>query len=98
MAALHNGHLVLVSPNATWATRLRLRSADIAAQLRRSTGLDIQQIDVKIAPIQQPEPEIRHRKGLPPAAVEALQRFAEDSGDPEIEALIKGPNSDRNGQ
>jgi hypothetical protein len=98
VADLRDGCLTLVSPAAVWATQLRFQSADIVHKLNETSDSGIRRIVIRIAPIRRPKQEQRRKKGLPPAAVEALQRFAEDSGDPEIKSIVHDLNCDRDGK
>ena len=48
----------------------------------------IERIEVRIAPVNRPQPEIRKQRTLSSAAVQALGRFASDSGDADIQAIF----------
>ena len=98
VAELRDDCLILVSPTATQATRLRLLSDEIAQKLNQVNGTCIHRVLVRIAPIRRTNRPQKQKKGLPPAAILALQRFAEDSGDPEIQSIINSPKRGRNGE
>jgi hypothetical protein len=84
VADLCDGRLTLISTGAAWATRLRLQTADIVEKLNDACGVCINQIVIRIAPI--------------PEAITALQRFAKDSGDPELQSIVHGLESHRDGE
>jgi hypothetical protein len=97
VANYHQGRLVVVCSSAAWATRWRMKQAEIIGRLQ-AARLDVRAVDVRISPVRRTKPEPRKRKPLPKAAREALERFAEDSGDPEIRALVRRAPPDANGE
>ena len=88
--------IILVCSNASFATRIRMISPQILESLREESQLRIEHLEVRIAPVNRPQTEVRIKKGLSPAAIEALGRFASDSGDAEIQALFEEINARRN--
>jgi hypothetical protein len=98
VAELRDGCLTLITPGATWATRLRMQATDIARKLSQANSIDIHHVVVRIAPVRRQNLDKRRKKGLPPVALQALQRFAEDSGDPEILGIVHGLEHDRDGE
>jgi hypothetical protein len=56
----------------------------------------IAQIELRVAPVNRPQNETRQRRALSPAAMQALSRFASDSGDEDIQAIFERINSRRN--
>jgi len=98
VADFRQGRLVVVCSSAAWATRWRMRQAEILGRLREAARLEVRAVDVRISPVRRPEPEPRRRRRLPKAAREALERFAEDSGDPEIRALLRRDTPDVDGE
>jgi len=56
----------------------------------------IERIEIRIAPVNRPQPVARKRRGLSSAAVQALGRFASDSGDADIQAIFDGIKARRN--
>ncbi|MGB7452653.1 MAG: DUF721 domain-containing protein [Lysobacterales bacterium] len=89
--------LILVCSNATFATRIRMISPQLLDSFREECDLGIERIEIRIAPVNRPQPEVRKRRTLSPAAVQALGRFASDSGDAEIQAIFERINAHRNG-
>jgi hypothetical protein len=72
VAAVRQNRMVLISPTAAWATRLRMQSIQMLDFLHASGHAGIQSIDIRVAPIQRPAPEIRSRHPLSPAAKKAM--------------------------
>ena len=89
VAALHDRCLVLITPSAALATRLRQDSQSLLKALLASGASGIDNIQVRTAPVSRAHKEYRQRRPLPEIARQSLQRFAQDSGDPEILALIR---------
>jgi hypothetical protein len=56
----------------------------------------IERVKIRIAPVNRPQPEVRKQRTLSSAAVQALGRFASDSGDAEIQAIFEKINARRN--
>ena len=97
VAEFRHHTIILVCSNATFATRIRMISSVLLESFREESQLRIENIEVRIAPVNRPQTEARIPKGLSPAALEALGRFASDSGDAEIQALMEKINARRNG-
>ena len=89
--------LLLACSNATFATRIRMISPQVLDSFREEGDFGIERIEIRIAPVNRPQPEARKKRALSPAAVQALGRFASDSGDAEIQALFEKINARRNG-
>jgi hypothetical protein len=79
-AGLREGRLVLVTPSATLATRLRLDAAQIAETLRANGERGVEEIAVRVAPLPQAEPAQRRARDLPSAAQELFERFDSSPG------------------
>lgn len=76
VAALHGSRLVLITPSASRATQLRMRSPQLIRSLDRAGVPGIERIDVRVAPlVEQPERE-RKRRSLSPAARQAFDLMA----------------------
>ena len=88
--------LILVCSNATFATRLRMISQQLLDSFMEEGVSGIKRIELRIAPVNRPQPEVRKQRALSPAAVQALGRFASDSGDAEIQAIFEKINARRN--
>ena len=89
--------LILVCSNATFATRIRMISQQLLDSFREEGDFGIERIEIRIAPVNRPQPEARKKRTLSPAAVQALGRFASDSGDAEIQAIFERIKARRNG-
>ncbi|MGA9572419.1 MAG: DUF721 domain-containing protein [Lysobacterales bacterium] len=89
--------LILVCSNATFATRIRMISPQVLDSFREEGNFGIERIEIRIAPVNRPQPEVRKKRTLSPAAVQALGRFASDSGDAEIQAIFERIKARRNG-
>ena len=89
VAALHDRCLVLITPSAALATRLRQDSQSLLKALLAAGVNGIDNIQVRTAPISRACEAFRQRRPLPEIARQSLQRFAQDSGDPEILAIIR---------
>jgi hypothetical protein len=97
VAEFRNHCLILVCSNATFATRIRMISPQVLDSFREEGDFGIERIKIRIAPVNRPQPEARKKRALSPAAVQALGRFASDSGDAEIQAIFERINARRNG-
>jgi len=88
VAEYRNHCLILVCSNATFATRLRMISQQLLDSFREEGESGIERIKIRIAPVNRPEPEVRKQRTLSSAAIQALGRFASDSGDADIQAIF----------
>ena len=98
VAQFRNHCLILACSNATFATRIRMISPQLLDSFREEGDFGIERIEIRIAPVNRPQPEARKKRALSPAAVQALGRFASDSGDAEIQAIFERINARRNEQ
>ncbi len=96
VAEYRNHCLILVCSNATFATRLRMISQQLLDSFREEGEFGIEQIDIRIAPVNRPQPKIRKQRNLSSAAIQALGRFASDSGDADIQAIFDKIKTRRN--
>jgi len=96
VADFNNHCLTLVCSNASFATRIRMISKQLLEAFNEEGGFGIERINICIAPVNRPQPEIRQPRKLPASAIKALGRFASDSGDAEIQAIFDRINSRRN--
>ena len=97
VAEFRNHCLILVCSNATFATRIRMISPQVLDSFREEGDFGIERIEIRIAPVNRPQPEARKKRALSPAAVQALGRFASDSGDADIQAIFDRIKARRNG-
>ena len=88
VAAMHDECLVLLTPSAALATRLKMDSDSLLNSLKASGVKGLSQIKVRTAPITRTKKETRHKRQLPECARLSLERFAYDSGDEETRDLI----------
>jgi len=96
VAEYRNHCLILVCSNATFATRLRMISQQLLDSFREEGESGIERIKIRIAPVNRPEPEVRKQRTLSSAAIQALGRFASDSGDADIQAIFDKIKTHRN--
>ena len=96
VAEFRNHCLILVCSNATFATRLRMISQQLLDSFREEGEFGIERIELRIAPVNRPQPEVRKQRNLSSAAIKALGRFASDSGDADIQAIFDKINTHRN--
>ncbi len=89
VAALRENCLVLVTPSAALATRLKHDSDSLLNSLQASGVKGISQIRVRTAPLSQTKPVSRRKRKLPDIARQSLERFAADSGDDDILDLLR---------
>jgi len=88
--------LTLICSSATFATRIRMISQQLLDSFKEEGEHGIERIEIRIAPVNRPQPTPRIRRGLSSAAVQALGRFASDSGDADIQAIFDGIKARRN--
>ena len=93
VAALHDACLVLVTPSAALATRLRMDSDELLRALNAEGGQHIRELKIRIAPLSRPRSEPRKRRKLPETARQSLRRFARDTGDEELMERFKKRDS-----
>ncbi|NNK31568.1 MAG: DUF721 domain-containing protein [Xanthomonadales bacterium] len=82
LAAIRTDRAILVTPSASWATRLRLSTPDLVEALHQAGFPDIDRIDVRVAPLAGRPQAVRRRRPLSPAARQALELMGRlDTGD-----------------
>lgn len=96
VAEFRDNCLILACSNATFATRLRMISPQLLDSFREEGDFGIERMEIRIAPVNRPQPEVRKKRTLSPAAVQALGRFASDSGDADIQAIFERIKARRN--
>ena len=97
VAEFRNHCLILVCSSAAFATRIRMISQQLLDTFREEGEPGIDRIEIRIAPVNRPQPDVRKRRSLSSAAVQALGRFASDSGDADIQAIFEKIHARRNG-
>lgn len=83
-AALRDGCLVLVTPSAALATRLRMDRESLLRALGHASRENITELQIRVAPLSGLQAEPRKRRRLPESARQSLQRFARDIGDEDL--------------
>ncbi|NIP17757.1 MAG: DUF721 domain-containing protein [Xanthomonadales bacterium] len=98
VANLRDDCLVLVTPSAALATRLRMDAAQLVRSLHAAGIRGIRDIAVRVAPFESAPASQPRKRRLPDAARNALERFAADSGDEEIRAIVERKNPRSSGK
>ncbi len=76
VAALRQDRLILLTPTASWASRLRLMVPQAIDFLNSSGYPQVRYIDFRVAPLKRESVTPRQRKSLSPAARQALDAMA----------------------
>lgn len=77
---MRQDRLVLLTPTASWATRLRMQAGEMLNFLQSSGYEYLRHIDIRVAPLSRKPVEIPVRKPLSPAAEFALGLMTQLSG------------------
>ena len=72
VAAMRQDRLVLLTPTASWATRLRMQAGQMLHLLQQSGYRHLRHVDIRVAPTQREHTETKVRRPLSPAAELAL--------------------------
>lgn len=75
VANLRQDCLILITPSASLATRLRLQTREILSLLHASGFRQVQNLVVHVAPLQKPQTEPKIRRPASSAAQEAAERI-----------------------
>jgi hypothetical protein len=75
VAAARKNRLILISPTAAWATRLRMQAPQLINSLQAAGITEIEHIDIRVAPLIRHAAESRSRRPLSSAAQQALDRM-----------------------
>lgn len=81
VAAVRKNRLILITPNASWATRLRMQAPGIINSLNGAGVTGIEYIDIRVAPLVEPEKPQRKHKPLSAAARQALDLMSQLESD-----------------
>jgi len=76
VAAARKNRLILISPTAAWATRLRMQAPQIISSLHTAGVTEIEHIDIRVAPLVLQATESRSKRPLSAAAKQALENMA----------------------
>jgi hypothetical protein len=77
VAAARKNRLILISPTASWATRLRMQAPQIISSLHAAGVTKIEHIDIRVAPLVRQSTESRSNRPLSDAAKTALDHMAQ---------------------
>lgn len=77
VAAARKNRLILISPTASWATRLRMQAPQIINSLHAAGVTKIEHIDIRVAPLARQSTELRSSRPLSDAAKTALENMAD---------------------
>lgn len=97
VADFRNHCLILVCSSATFAARIQMISQQLLDSFKEEGVPGIERMEIRIAPVNHPQPEVRQQRTLSSAALQALGRFASDSGDADIQAIFQKIKARRNG-
>ena len=81
VAAVRKNRLILITPAASWATRFRMQAPQIISALNGSGHAGIEHIDIRVAPLVEPEKVQRKRRPLSTAARQALDFMSQLKSD-----------------
>ncbi len=76
VAAARKNRLILISPSASWATRLRMQAPRLISSLHAAGVRQIEHIDIRVAPLVRQPVGTRSKKPLSAAAKQALGHMA----------------------
>lgn len=81
VASSRKNRLILISPTASWATRLRMHTPQLINSLHAVGFTQVNTIDIRVAPLVHQEPRSRSRRQLSSAAKNALDHMAQLTDD-----------------
>ena len=81
VSTTRKNRLILISPSASWATRLRMQAPHLINSLHTAGVLQIEHIDVRVAPLARQVPGPRSKIPLSVAAKKALGHMAHLRGE-----------------
>jgi hypothetical protein len=77
VANLRQDHLILITPSASFATRLKLQAPDFIEFLHASGVHQVHDIEIRVAPLQKPLAEPKARRQTSAAAQEAADLISQ---------------------
>ena len=83
VGTIRENRLILISPSASWATKLRMEAPGILRSLHSSGYTQIEHVDIRVAPLVEQRETPRKRRTLSPAAQQALKQMARLEADSE---------------
>jgi hypothetical protein len=81
VAAARKNRLILISPSASWATRLRMQAPRLISSLHAAGARQIEHIDIRVAPLVSLSAGKRSKRPLSAAAKQALGHMAHLRGE-----------------
>jgi hypothetical protein len=72
VANIRQNRLILLAPSASWATRLRMSTAELLETLHQAGFTELRKIDIRVAPLIKSEAALPAEKPLSAAARQAL--------------------------
>jgi hypothetical protein len=81
VATVRKNRLILVTPTASWATRLRMHAPQLIHTLQKAGVDGIKSINVRVAPLILNSMEQKTKRSLSTTAIQALDRMAKLRGD-----------------
>lgn len=76
VAAARKNRLILISPTAAWATRIRMHAPQLINSLHAAGVTSVEHIDIRVAPLVHQEKQSRSRRPLSAAAKQAFDHMA----------------------
>lgn len=77
VANLRQDLLILLTPSASLATHIRQQTSELLTFLHASGFRQVHNIDIRIAPLQKPQPEAKIRRQNSTAALDAAERITQ---------------------
>ena len=83
VGTLRENRLILISPSASWATKLRMEAPGMLRSLHSGGYTQIEHIDIRVAPLVEQHQSPRKRRTLSRAARQALAQMGQLETDSE---------------
>ena len=83
VGTIRENRLILISPSASWATKLRMEAPGILRSLHSSGYTQIEHVDIRVAPLVEQRETPRKRRPLSAAAQQALAQMSRLEADSE---------------
>jgi hypothetical protein len=81
VANVRENRMILISPSASWATRLRMQAPRLVKSLQQAGYSEIEHIDIRVAPLVERPVDVRQRKPLSQAAIQAFELMGQLKSD-----------------
>jgi len=76
VANIHRHRLILLTPTAAWATRLRMQAPQLLESARQAGYADLREVEIRVSPLVEPPAAKRRERQLSAAAEQALEAMA----------------------